>query len=117
MWPTSGPGSGSTVGLWCRDLTVGRATAGYSVALSARGRGVATDALTALLGFAWTLAGLERIELSIEPWNTASLRTAERAGFRRERLALKHTEIGGTRRDVYVYARVRADPVRGVVSG
>lgn len=105
------------VGLWCRDLMVGRASAGYSVAPSARGRGVAVEALNALLGFAWTIAALERVELLIEPRNTASLRTAERAGFRRERLAPSHTEIGGTRRDVYVYARVRADPVPGTVSG
>lgn len=106
-----------TVGLWCRDLVVGRVTAGYSIAPSARGRGVGTQALLALLDFSWTIVALQRIELFIEPWNTASIRTAEGAGFRRERLAPTHTEISGTRRDVYVYVRVRADPVRGVVSG
>jgi RimJ/RimL family protein N-acetyltransferase len=64
--------------LWLSDLPHGRATAGYFVAPSARGRGFAAAALTALTGFAWTMPGLHRIELHIEPWNTASTRTAER---------------------------------------
>jgi ribosomal-protein-alanine N-acetyltransferase len=95
------------IGLWLAGLDQGRATAGYSVTPSARGRGVAAAALTALTSFAWTIPALYRIELYIEPWNAGSIRTAERAGFEREGLLRSHQEIGGRRRDMLLYAAIR----------
>jgi [ribosomal protein S5]-alanine N-acetyltransferase len=95
-------------GLWLAPLAHGRATAGYSVAPSARGRGIAAAALIALTRFAWTIPALYRIELYIEPWNTGSVRTAERAGYEREGLLRSHQEIGGLRRDMLLYATIRA---------
>lgn len=89
-----------TVGLWCTDLAAGRLTVGYAVAPRARGRGTATDALRALLPFAATVPGARCVQAHVEPWNEASLRSAERAGFVREGLLRKHSEIGGTLRDV-----------------
>ena len=74
---------------------------------SARGRGLAAAALTALTSFAWTIPGLHRIELYIEPWNAGSVKTAERAGFEREGLLRSHQEIGGRRRDMLLYATIR----------
>ena len=94
-------------GLWLAALAEGRATAGYSVMPSARGRGLAAAALTALTSFGWTIAGLHRIELYIEPWNAGSVKTAERAGFEREGLLRSHQEIGGLRRDMLLYATIR----------
>ena len=85
----------------------GRATAGYSIIPSARGRGLAAAALTALTSFAWTIPALHRIELYIEPWNAGSVKTAERAGFEREGLLRSHQEIGGRRRDMLLYATIR----------
>ena len=74
-------------GLWLVPDDPQVVTAGYSVAPRARGRGVATQAMRALAGFAWTLPDVERVELRVEPGNTASLRVAEAAGFERgERL-------------------------------
>jgi [ribosomal protein S5]-alanine N-acetyltransferase len=99
-----------TIGLGLAALASGRATAGYSVAPSARGRGVATAALIALTGFAWTIPALYRIELHIEPWNTGSIRAAERAGYEREGLLRSHQEIGGQRRDMLLYAIIRPQP-------
>ncbi|GHE13769.1 GNAT family N-acetyltransferase [Klenkia taihuensis] len=96
-----------TVGLHLRDLGEGRATAGYAVLPSRRGHGYAAAALTALTAFAWTIAGLHRVALHVEPWNTASVRTAEAAGYSREGLLRSHTEIGGTGRDMVLYAAVR----------
>ncbi|UFU05304.1 GNAT family N-acetyltransferase [Ruania halotolerans] len=97
-------------GLWLRALTEGRATAGYSVSPLHRGRGYAADALAALTSFAWTLDDLHRVELYIEPWNAGSIRTAERAGYVREGLLRSHQEIGGMRRDMLLYARLRRSP-------
>jgi [ribosomal protein S5]-alanine N-acetyltransferase len=95
------------IGLWFDELPHGRATAGYSIAPSARGRGLAADALVALTAFAWTVPGLHRMQLHIEPWNTASVRTAERAGYEREGLLRSYLEIGGRRRDMLVFAAIR----------
>lgn len=93
-------------GVWLRELSHGRASAGYAVAPPYRGRGLAADALRVLTGFAASLPGLYRIELCIEPWNSASVRTAEAAGYAREGLMRSHQWIGGQRRDMLLYARV-----------
>jgi ribosomal-protein-alanine N-acetyltransferase len=103
---TTGRAVGS-VGLWLRQLPEGRASAGYFVAPSARGRGIAAAALTAVTAFGWTIPELHRIELHIEPWNTGSIRTAERSGYLREGLLRSHTEIAGRRRDMLLFAAVR----------
>ncbi|MBG6223880.1 RimJ/RimL family protein N-acetyltransferase [Arthrobacter sp. CAN_A2] len=98
------------IGLWLRDYPLGRAQAGYAVAPAARGRGIATDALRALVSFAWTLPGLYRVELHIEPWNTASIGVARRAGFSYEGLLGSYLEIAGERRDLASYALIRTAP-------
>ncbi|GAB3259318.1 GNAT family N-acetyltransferase [Arthrobacter pigmenti] len=67
----------------------------------------ASDALRALTAFAWTIPVLHRVELYIEPWNTASIRTAERAGYEHEGLLRSHQEIAGKRSDMLLYAMVR----------
>lgn len=95
------------IGLWLKNLSAGRASAGYSVALAHRGRGVASSALRALTSFAWTIPAVHRVELYIEPWNTASIRVAEISGYEREGLLRSHREIGGSRRDMLLYAAVR----------
>ena len=94
-------------GLWVRELHDGRAQIGYSIAPSFRGRHLASDALHAVTSFAWTLPELHRTELYIEPWNAASIRTAERAGYLREGLLRSHQEISRQRRDMLLYSNVR----------
>ncbi len=96
------------IGLWTGpQLAFGRATAGYSVCPSGRGHGVARDALRALTVFAWTIPGLHRIELYIEPGNPGSRRTAESAGYLVEGRLRSHQEIAGDRRDMLVYSAIR----------
>jgi RimJ/RimL family protein N-acetyltransferase len=53
------------------------------------------------------LPALYRVELHIEPWNTSSIHVAEAAGYRREGLLRSYQEIGGTRRDMLLYATAR----------
>lgn len=96
-------------GLWLQELSQGRATAGYSIIGSARGRGLAAQALRALTTFGWRVPHLFRISLYTEPWNLASVRTAERAGFGREGLLRSHQAIAGRRRDMLLYAAMRED--------
>ena len=99
-----------TIGLWLQNLSAGRATAGYSVSPLHRGRGIASDALRALTTFAWTIPALYRVELYIEPWNDGSIHVAAACGYLREGLLRSHQEIGGTRRDMLLYATTRPRP-------
>jgi ribosomal-protein-alanine N-acetyltransferase len=95
------------IGLGLRDLSAGRATAGYAVSPLHRGCDIATSALNALTRFAWTIPALYRVELYIEPWNASSIHVAEAAGYQREGLLRSYQEIGGTRRDMLLYAATR----------
>lgn len=96
-----------SIGLWTEELGEGRAQAGYAVVPSHRGRGIASSALGALTDFAWSIARLHRVELYIEPWNVASIRTADRAGYRREGLLRSHQEITGERCDMLLFGATR----------
>lgn len=60
-----------------------------------------------LTEFAWSVPGLFRVALYIEPWNVGSVRTAERAGYVREGLLRSHQVIASQRRDMLLYASVR----------
>lgn len=100
------------IGLWLRELDAGRARAGYGIAPGMRGQKFASDALGALTAFAWTIPALHRIELYIEPWNSASIRTAERAGYEREGLLRSYQEIAAARSDMYLYSIIREHPER-----
>jgi RimJ/RimL family protein N-acetyltransferase len=48
--------------------------------------------------------------LYVEPWNVASIRTAEGAGFQREGLLRSWQEVGGVRKDMYMYSHLATDP-------
>jgi RimJ/RimL family protein N-acetyltransferase len=99
------------VGLWRRDISRGRADLGYWVAGSARGRRAAGYAVRAVAAWAHEELRIARLELYVEPWNTASIRTAESAGFQREGLLRSWQEVGGIRKDMYMYSRLATDPV------
>lgn len=96
------------IGLWLRDLDEGRATVGHWIAPAARRHGYATDALRLLSRWAEGLAGVDRLQLYVEPWNEASWRAAERARYRREGLLRSWERVGSVRRDVFVYSRIVA---------
>ncbi|MCX5388626.1 GNAT family N-acetyltransferase [Streptomyces sp. NBC_00094] len=97
------------VGLWLRDSAQGRAALGYWVVRSARGQGAAATALRAVAGWALRELRIPRLELYVEPWNTASVRTAERAGFQREGLLRSWQQVGPERRDMFMYSLLDGD--------
>jgi [ribosomal protein S5]-alanine N-acetyltransferase len=68
------------IGLWISQIGKGRADIGYWIVRSARGRGLAAEALNVLSDWAFETIDVYRLSLFIEPWNTASTRTAERSG-------------------------------------
>ncbi|CAH9414394.1 MULTISPECIES: GNAT family N-acetyltransferase [Streptomyces] len=102
------------IGLWLRELPEGRASLGYWLTDLARGQGVARAALRTVTGWALRDLGVPRLQLYIEPWNTASARIAEDIGFRREGLLRGWQQVGDERRDMAVYALLNNDgPVDG----
>jgi RimJ/RimL family protein N-acetyltransferase len=103
-----GRGVGS-LGVWLRDVDLGRASIGYWVLAGARGRGAASSALGAASRWALGELGIPRLELWVEPWNVASVRTAEHAGFRLEGLLRSWQAVDGERRDMYGYSLLAAD--------
>ncbi|WP_281218068.1 GNAT family N-acetyltransferase [Nocardia gamkensis] len=96
-----------SIGVWSKDLSEGRASIGYWLVRSARGQGIAAHALRTVTAWAFEHLPVSRLQLYVEPWNVASIRTAERAGFRREGLLRGWQRVGDSRRDMYMYARLR----------
>jgi ribosomal-protein-alanine N-acetyltransferase len=99
------------VGLWLKNVSQGRASVGYWVAGSARGRRTAAFAVASVVRWAHHQLRIPRLELYAEPWNLASIRTAEMAGFKREGLLRGWQEVGGERKDIFMYARLSTDPL------
>jgi RimJ/RimL family protein N-acetyltransferase len=66
------------------ERTHRRAEVGFALRRDAWGRGLATDALTTVIHFAFNRLDLHRLEADADPRNERSLRTLERQGFRKE---------------------------------
>jgi RimJ/RimL family protein N-acetyltransferase len=61
-------------------------------------------------GTTWAFKHLDvdRLSLFIEPWNMASIKTAERAGYEFEGLLGNWERVGGVSRDMSSYVRTRS---------
>ncbi len=94
------------IGLWLRNAPKGRAEIGYWVAGSSRGSGMAARATDMLSHWALANLDLSRLSLFIEPWNTASIRTAEAAGFAREGLLKSWERVDGVAKDMLSFVRL-----------
>jgi ribosomal-protein-alanine N-acetyltransferase len=87
-------------------LEESRASVGYWIGSEHRGHGYAALALQLVGDWALTVLSIRRLELYVEPWNEASIRTAEVAGFEREGLMRSWRSVGETRRDMWMYSRI-----------
>jgi len=81
---------------------------GYWLFVDARGRGVATRAVRALVEHAHA-NGVARVEAHVRLGNTASERVLERAGFQREGVKRRLLRHGGARVDATLFAIVAPD--------
>ncbi len=95
---------------------------GYWIRSSHVGRGLATEAAAALTVVAFRVAGADRVEIHVDPANTASLRIPEKLGFAREALLrrrLPSVSSHGPRRDVVIFTlfadELEGSPVAGAV--
>lgn len=82
---------------------------GFWLAPRARGEGLARSAVTLLSEWLLAEQDIFRVEAHAVPQNGASLRTLQRAGFRREGLLRSYLQVGDARADAVVMSRVRGD--------
>ncbi len=99
--PTTGIGS---IGLWLQEIDSGRASIGYWLVAGAHGQGLAAAALRGVVSFAFGTLSIPRLHLFVEPWNIASARTAEAAGFGREAILREWERIDGAQHDADCFA-------------
>jgi [ribosomal protein S5]-alanine N-acetyltransferase len=86
------------------------AALGYWMAASATGRGLMTDAVRAVVPFAFKSLRLHRVEAACLTNNVASIRVLEKCGFQREGLARRYLRINGTWHDHMLFAVLDDDP-------
>ncbi|MBP2321002.1 ribosomal-protein-alanine N-acetyltransferase [Kibdelosporangium banguiense] len=88
---------------------------GYWVASHVVGGGVAPAAVALVVDHCFMLAGLHRIEATVRPENTASLRVLEKLGFRQEGLFRRYLDVAGAWRDHLAFALTAEDVPDGLV--
>jgi ribosomal-protein-alanine N-acetyltransferase len=77
---------------------------GYWMDHERQGQGLMTEAVRAVLGFAFGAARLHRVQINVMPRNEASHRVVAKAGARKEGLSLRYLEIAGVWEDHVMYA-------------
>ena len=86
-----------------------RASIGYWVVPAQRGRGLATDAVRLLSGWALLRLSLQRLELYHFVGNDVSGHVAEKVGYRREGTLRAYVVIRGEPRDCVMYSLLVTD--------
>lgn len=112
-WVVTAAGSGTVMGLvnyHHRESWNARLEIGYLLGRRYWGRGLMAEAVARLVAHCFEDLGTHRIEATIEPTNLASIRVAERLGFRQESGLLRdRLLIGGEPRSVMMYALLKPD--------
>ena len=98
-----------TVTLYNLSFDHRRAEMGYALGRAHWGRGYMQEALHALLGFAFGVLDLHRMEADVDPRNVASIRTLERLGFQREGYLRERWQVNGEIQDALFYGLLRPD--------
>ena len=86
---------------------------GYTLARDQQGHGYATEAVRAVLAYAFETLALHRVTATADCRNTPSYRLLERVGMRREAHFLQHAWYKGEWCDEYLYAMLRAEWRKG----
>jgi len=86
-----------------------RAEIGYALGRAEWGKGYMQEALTALLGYAFSELKLQRIEADVDPCNEASIRTLERLGFKKEGYLRERWQVNGEVQDALFYGLLRRE--------
>jgi ribosomal-protein-alanine N-acetyltransferase len=89
---------------------------GYWVASHVVRGGVATAAVAMLVDHCFADAGLHRLEATVRPENTPSLRVLSKLGFKQEGLFRRYLDVAGDWRDHLCFALTVEDVPTGLVS-
>jgi ribosomal-protein-alanine N-acetyltransferase len=86
-----------------------RSEIGFALRQVRWGQGLGTEAVTAVIGFAFDSLDLNRIEADVDPRNERSLRLLERLGFQREGHLRQRYYVNGERQDTLMLGLLRSD--------
>jgi ribosomal-protein-alanine N-acetyltransferase len=90
----------------------GVAGVGYGIVASRRRQRFASTALRLLRRWALDLPSFHRLEALVEPGNVGSLRVLGEVGFQPEGVLRRYLDIGGERRDAWLYSLLNDDVTR-----
>ena len=90
------------------------ATIGYWVAEAVSGRGIAPAAVALVVDECFAGLGLHRVEVDVQPANTASRRVVEKLGFTREGVRRRLLHVDGAWRDHELWAMTFEEAAGGV---
>jgi ribosomal-protein-alanine N-acetyltransferase len=82
---------------------------GYWLDVAQQRRGLMTEAVAAVVAFAFGTLDLHRVQASIMPRNVSSVRVVEKLGFRHEGVSQNYLHIAGKWEDHAIYALTRED--------
>ncbi len=95
--------------LHVRDDDPRQGEIGYTLARDQQGQGYATEAIRAVLAYAFETLSLHRVIATVDCRNAPSFRLLERVGMRREGHFLQHAWYKGEWCDEYLYAMLRSE--------
>jgi RimJ/RimL family protein N-acetyltransferase len=82
---------------------------GYCLDEPAWGKGYATEAVRAMLHWAYDTLDLNRVEAELDTRNAASARVLEKLGFEREGLRREDCVVSGEVSDSWIYGLLKRD--------
>lgn len=112
LWAIELKTSGKVIGkctLWQYSESNQRAEVGYILNRDYWRRGLMTNALDAMINYAFSTLGLHRLEADTDDKNTASLALLENLGFRREGLFRERWYMNGAWQDSVMLGLLKQD--------
>ena len=112
IWAVEEAAGGQCIGMvnyHNADLAQRHAEIGYLLRRDRWGRGLAREAVGAVLGHCFGAMALHRVQAVIDPENTASRRLVEGFGFRLEGVLRETLFLGGAWRDDCIYGLLEGE--------
>ncbi len=92
--------------LGLNNIGEGRASIGYWLLEKERGKNIAGTCLKALTDWIEINLKIPRLELYVEPWNHASIKTAKSVGFQEEGIMRIWQQVGEERKDMIMMSLI-----------
>ncbi|MNV81492.1 Ribosomal-protein-serine acetyltransferase [compost metagenome] len=91
------------------DFENEKAEIGYDIARAFWGRGYASEAISALLDYAFSTLKLNRIEAKVEPENVNSVKVLQKLNFMFEGTLRRYERVNGKFIDLNMYSKLITD--------